>query len=49
MQSSMNGKIFSEFFFHFRNLDSILNIFKKMMILIADVLLDLRTPKYVIT
>ena len=35
------------FFFHFLNLNSILNIFKKMMTLIADVFLNLRTPKNV--
>ena len=38
-----NGKLFLNFFFlHFRNLDS---IFKKKMDLIADVFLNLRTPK----
>ena len=36
------------FFVHFPILFSILNIFKKMMILIAEVFLNLRTPKYVI-
>ena len=33
---------------HFVNLDSILKIFKKTMILIADVYLTLRTPKHVV-
>ena len=44
-------KYFLEFFFfflHFLNLDSILNIFKKKMTLIADVFLNLRTPKNVV-
>ena len=42
-------KNFLNFFFvHFPILFSILNIFKKMMILIAEVFLNLRTPKYVI-
>ena len=41
-------KIFLIFFLHFRNLDSILNIFKKKMTLIADVFLNLRTPKDVV-
>ena len=48
MQSSQKQKTFSQiffFFFHFRNLDSILNIFQKRMTLIADVFLNLRTPK----
>ena len=35
------------FFFHFRNLDLILNIFKRKITLIADVFLNLRTPEYV--
>ena len=43
-----NEKYFPNFFFHFRNLESILNIFKKNMTLIADVFLNLRTPKYVV-
>ena len=44
---SQNQKIFSQFFFFliFLNLDSILNIFKKKMTLIADVFLSLRTLK----
>ena len=45
MQLSQKQKIFSEFFLQFGNLDSILNIFKKQMTLIADVSLNLRTPK----
>ena len=41
-----NEKLFLKFFFlHFLNLDSILNIFEKNMILIADVFLNLQTPK----
>ena len=48
MQISHKRNIFSQFFlFHFRNLDSILNIFKKKMPLIADAFLNLRTPKNV--
>ena len=35
-------------FLHFINLDSILNIFKERMTLIADVFLNLRTPKSVV-
>ena len=37
--------IFWIFFLRFRNLDSILNIFKKNMTLIADVFLNWRTPE----
>ena len=48
MHLSQKRKIFSQIFFHFRNLESILNIFKKNMTLIADVFLNLRTPKYVV-
>ena len=51
MQLSKKRKNFSEFFFfflEFRNLNSILNIFKKKMTLIADVFLNLRTPKNVV-
>ena len=48
MQLSQKRKIFLQFFFHFVNLDSILNIFKKTMILVADVYLNLRTPKHVV-
>ena len=43
-----NEKYFMNFFFNFLNLDSILNIFKKKMTLIADVFLNLRTPKDVV-
>ena len=49
MQLSKKRNIFSQFFLHFRNLDSILNIFKKKMTLIADVFLNLRTPKNAVT
>ena len=44
-----NEKIFLIFFFfwHVRNLDSILKIFKKNMTFIGDVFLNLRTPKKV--
>ena len=46
MQISQKRKIFSDFFsLHFGSLDSILKIFKKKMTLIADVFLNLRTPK----
>ena len=48
MQLSKKGNIFSQFFWHFRNLDSILNIFKKKMTLIAEVFLNLQTPKKVV-
>ena len=40
-------KLFRNFFLHFWNLDSIWNIFEKNMTLIADVVLNLRTPKNV--
>ena len=40
-----NKEIFPEFFLHFRNLDCILNIFKKTMTLIAYVFSNLRIPK----
>ena len=43
-----NQKYFPNFFLHVRHLDSILNIFKKKMTLIADVFLNLRTPKNVV-
>ena len=46
---SQKRKRFSEFFFfHFLNFDSILNIFKKKMTLISDILLNLLIPKYVV-
>ena len=40
-----NKKIFHNFFFHFLNLSSILNFFKKTISLIADVFFNLGTPK----
>ena len=40
--------IFSIFFLRFWNLDSILNIFKQKITFIADVLLNLPTPKNVV-
>ena len=48
MQLSKKQKIFSNFFLPFVNLDSILNIFKKTMTLLAHVFLNLRTPKNVV-
>ena len=53
MQSSQKQKIFSQLFFfffflNFLNLDSILNILKKKMTLVADIFLKLRTPKDVV-
>ena len=45
MQLSQKRYIFSELFLHFLNLDSILKIYEKKMNLIADVFLNLRTPK----
>ena len=46
---SETKKMFLIFFFlDFRYLDSILNIFKKKATLIADVFLNLRTPKNVV-
>ena len=50
MELSQKRKIFSQFLFflHFVSLDSILNIFRKKMSFLADILLNLRTPKYVI-
>ena len=41
-------KCFLDFFWHFGNLVSILNIFKKKMTLIADLFLNSRTPKVVV-
>ena len=40
-----NQKQFQNLFFHFVNLHSILNIFKKWMTFIADVFMNLRSPK----
>ena len=53
MQLSQKQKILSPFFFlllfHFLTLHSILDIFKKkLMTFIADVFLNLRTPKHVV-
>ena len=49
MQLTQKRKTFSSsFFLHFRNLDSISNIFEKKMTLIADVFLNLRTAKNVV-
>ena len=42
------SKYFLKFFSLFLNLDSILNILKKKITLIADVFLNLQTPKYVV-
>ena len=44
----INEKYFLNFFLNFLNLDSILNIFKKYLNLIADVFSVLRTPKNVV-
>ena len=41
-------KYLLNFFLHFLNLDSILYIFKKKMVLIADVFLSLRSQKNVV-
>ena len=43
-----NEKCFVNFFLHFVNLLSILNILKKKMTLIADTFLNLRTLKYIV-
>ena len=43
-----NKKFFPIFFLHFENLHPILNIFKKDMTLIANIFLNLGTPKNVI-
>ena len=48
MQLSQKRKIFSHFYLYVLNLDSISNIFKKKMTLIADVFLNLQTPKNVV-
>ena len=49
MQISQKQNTLSEFFFfQLGNLDSILKIFKKEMTLIADLFLNLRTPKIVV-
>ena len=43
-----NEKCFLNFILHFINLDTIFNIFKKKMTLIADVFLNLQIPKNVV-
>ena len=43
-----NEKLFRNFFLHFRNRHEILNIFKKKMSFIADLLAKLRTPENVV-
>ena len=48
MHLSQKRKIFINFFFHFRNLESLFNILKKKMTLIAHVFLKLRTQKNVV-
>ena len=50
MQLSLTKKLFLNLFifFHFRNLDKILNIFKKKITLKAHVFLKLRSPKNVV-
>ena len=48
MQLFERQKMFSLFFWYFRNLDSILNIFRARMTLLADVFLNLQTPKSVV-
>ena len=47
-QLSQTRKILSDFSLHFINLDLILNILRKKMTLIADVFLNLLTPKKVV-
>ena len=48
MQLFQTQKIFSPFFLHFRNLHYIFDILKKKMTLMADVFLNLGTPKNVV-
>ena len=48
MQLSQKNKTFSDSFLHFAKWDSILNNVKKKMILIADVFLNLWTPKIMV-
>ena len=48
MQLSQKKQGFLSFSLHFRNLDSILSIFKKTMNIIGDVFFNLRTPKNVV-
>ena len=47
MQLSRKQKIVLDFFWHFLNLDALLNVFKKKMTFIADVFLNFQTPKNV--
>ena len=47
MLLSQKRKIFS-FFFHFKNFDSIFNIFKKKMTVIGGIALNLGTRKKVV-
>ena len=48
MQLSQKQKKLPNFFLHFLNFVSIFNIFEKPMTLIADIFLNLRTPKNVV-
>ena len=48
MQLFRKRELFSEFFLHFVNLDSILKFSKKDLTLIADIFSNLRTPKDVV-
>ena len=45
MQLSKKRQIFSNYFFHFVNLHSILNLFYKKMTVIANLFLNLWTPR----
>ena len=49
MQLSEKPKTFSEFLLHFWNLHYILNILKKRMNLVAQVFVNLLTPKDALT
>ena len=49
MHLSQKRKIFSNFFLYFINFNSVSNIFKKTMSVIADVFLKIWTPKNVIS
>ena len=49
MHLSQKRKIFSNFFLYFINFNSVSNIFKKTMTVIADVFLKIWTPKNVIS
>ena len=48
MQLCHKRKKICDFFLHFLNFDSILNILKKKMTLRGDVFFNLRTPKNVV-